>query len=62
MSGPDVLGLFAPGSQVDGLVAEDALRQRARDYLAAFRSRWARTDVAFASKAFPCTAIQRLLS
>ena len=38
------------------------LRQRARDYLAAFRSRWARTDVAFASKAFPCTAIQRLVS
>lgn len=44
------------------VVAEDAVRQRARDYLAAFRSRWARTDVAFASKAFPCTAIQRLVS
>lgn len=42
------------------VVAEDAVRQRARDYLSAFRSRWARTDVAFASKAFPCTAIQRL--
>jgi len=42
------------------VVAEDAVRQRARDYLTAFRSRWARTDVAFASKAFPCTAIQRL--
>ncbi|SBS78450.1 Diaminopimelate decarboxylase (fragment) [uncultured Mycobacterium sp.] len=44
------------------VVAEDAVRQRARDYLAAFRSRWARTDVAFASKAFPCSAIQRLAS
>lgn len=44
------------------VVAEDAVRQRARDYLAAFRGRWARTDVAFASKAFPCTAIQRLAS
>jgi diaminopimelate decarboxylase len=44
------------------VVAEDAVRQRAKDYLAAFRSRWARTDVAFASKAFPCSAIQRLLS
>ena len=44
------------------VVAEDAVRQRARDYVAAFRSRWARTDVAFASKAFPCTAIQRLVS
>lgn len=85
MSDPQVLGLFPPGSVVDGdgvlsvggcrldelaaefgtpvmVVAEDAVRQRARDYLAAFRGRWARTDVAFASKAFPCTAIQRLLS
>ncbi|WP_445170089.1 diaminopimelate decarboxylase [Mycolicibacterium sp. Dal123E01] len=42
------------------VVAEDALRRRARGYLAAFQSRWARTDVAFASKAFPCTAIQRV--
>lgn len=42
------------------VVAEDALRQRARDYLSAFRDRWPRSDVAFASKAFPCTAIQRV--
>ncbi|MCX2930281.1 diaminopimelate decarboxylase [Mycobacterium sp. CVI_P3] len=42
------------------VVAEDAVRQRANDYLAAFRGRWPRSDVAFASKAFPCTAIQRL--
>lgn len=42
------------------VVAEDAVRQRAREYLSAFRDRWARSDVAFASKAFPCTAIQRL--
>ncbi len=44
------------------IVAEDALRQRARDYLAAFRGRWPRSDVAFASKAFPCTAVQRVLA
>ncbi len=44
------------------VVAEAALRQRARDYLAAFRSRWPRADVAFASKSFPCTAVQRLMS
>jgi len=43
------------------VVAEDALRQRARDYLAAFRSRWPRCDVAFASKSFPCTAVQRVM-
>ena len=43
------------------VVAEDALRQRARDYLNAFRSRWPRCDVAFASKSFPCTAVQRVM-
>jgi diaminopimelate decarboxylase len=44
------------------VVAEAALRQRARDYLRAFRSRWPRSDVAFASKSFPCTAVQRVMS
>ncbi|HEX2286851.1 MAG TPA: diaminopimelate decarboxylase, partial [Mycobacterium sp.] len=43
------------------VVSEDALRQRARDYLAAFRTRWPRCDIAFASKAFPCTAVQRVM-
>ncbi len=43
------------------VVDEDALRNRARDYLAAFGRRWPRSDVAFASKAFPCTAIQRVM-
>ena len=43
------------------VVARDALRQRARDYLAALRSRWPRADVAFASKSFPCTAVQRVM-
>ena len=43
------------------VVSEAALRQRARDYLAAFRSRWPRADVAFASKSFPCTAVQRVM-
>ena len=79
-----VLGLFPPGSRLDGdgaltvggcrlddvaekfgtpaiVVSENALRQRARDYLAAFRSRWPRADVAFASKSFPCTAVQRVM-
>jgi diaminopimelate decarboxylase len=43
------------------VVSEEALRQRARDYLTAFRSRWPRADVAFASKSFPCTAVQRVM-
>ena len=44
------------------VVDEDALRNRARDYLAAFRDRWPASDIAFASKAFPCTAIQRVMT
>ncbi|MGV9798574.1 diaminopimelate decarboxylase [Mycobacterium sp. NPDC003449] len=43
------------------VVNEDAVRARARDYLTAFRTRWPRSDVAFASKSFPCTAIQRVM-
>jgi diaminopimelate decarboxylase len=80
----ELLGLFPPGTGLDGdgtltvggcrldhvadkfgtpaiVVAEDALRQRAGDYLAAFRGRWPRCDVAFASKSFPCTAVQRVM-
>ncbi len=44
------------------VVDESALRARAREYLTAFRDLWPRSDVAFASKAFPCTAIQRLMT
>lgn len=44
------------------VVDSDALRHRAREYLTEFRTRWPRSDVAFASKAFPCTAVQRLMS
>jgi diaminopimelate decarboxylase len=54
----DVAGKF--GTPVI-VVSEDALHQRARDYLGAFRSRWPRCDVAFASKSFPCTAVQRVM-
>ncbi len=44
------------------VVARAALVARARDYLSAFRSRWPRSDVAFASKSFPCTAVQRVMA
>lgn len=43
-------------------VDEGALRARARAFLEEFRSRWPRSDVAFASKSFPCTAIQRVMT
>jgi diaminopimelate decarboxylase len=43
------------------LVAEDALRRRARDYRERLAARWPDSRVVFASKAFPCTAVQRLM-
>lgn len=44
------------------LVDEEALRAQARRYLAAFRSRWPRSRVLFASKSFQCTAIYRVFA
>ncbi len=44
------------------LVAAGQARQRARDYRAALAARWPDSRVAFASKAFPCTAVQRLMA
>jgi len=43
------------------VVAEDALRARAREYVTELTSRWPNARVVFASKAFPCTAVQRVM-
>jgi diaminopimelate decarboxylase len=43
------------------VVSETALRSRAREYADELTSRWARSRVVFASKAFPCTAVQRVM-
>jgi len=43
------------------VVAEGSLRRRARDYRDLLARRWPDSQVVFASKAFPCTAVQRLL-
>jgi diaminopimelate decarboxylase len=43
------------------VVAEDALRSRARAYADELTARWPRSRVVFASKAFPCTAVQRVM-
>jgi diaminopimelate decarboxylase len=43
------------------VVAEQAVRQRARDYRAGLATRWPDSQVVFASKAFPCTAVQRVM-
>jgi len=44
------------------VVAEDDLRARARAFTQAVAARQSRFDVIFASKAFPCTAVYRVLS
>ncbi len=44
------------------VVAEDDLRARARAFIDAVGARHADYDVLFASKAFPCTAVYRLLA
>jgi diaminopimelate decarboxylase len=44
------------------VVAEDDLRARARGFVEALRARHDDFDVLFASKAFPCTAVYRLLA
>lgn len=43
------------------VVAEQALRARAREYADGLAARWPRSRVVFASKAFPATAVQRVL-
>ncbi len=43
------------------VVAELALRDRAREYRSELAARWPRSRVVFASKAFPCTAVQRVM-
>jgi diaminopimelate decarboxylase len=43
------------------VVSEPALRARAREYVTELRARWPRSRAVFASKAFPATAIQRVM-
>ena len=44
------------------VVSEPALRARATEYVTELAARWADSRVVFASKAFPCTAVQRVMS
>ncbi len=44
------------------IVVEDDLRRRAREFADALSARHADRDVLFASKAFPCTAVYRVLA
>jgi len=44
------------------VVSEPALRARATEYVTEFAARWPDSRVVFASKAFPCTAVQRVMT
>ena len=44
------------------VVSEPALRAQATEYVTEFAARWPDSRVVFASKAFPCTAVQRVMS
>ncbi|HEX3284002.1 MAG TPA: diaminopimelate decarboxylase, partial [Mycobacterium sp.] len=44
------------------VVSETALRTRAREYSSELAMRWENSRVVFASKAFPCTAVQRVMT
>jgi diaminopimelate decarboxylase len=43
------------------VVADQAIRRRASDYRAGLAARWPDSQVVFASKAFPCTAVQQVM-
>jgi diaminopimelate decarboxylase len=43
------------------VVAEEALRERAQEYVRELSARWSNSRAVFASKAFPCTAVQRVM-
>ncbi|UUN30620.1 diaminopimelate decarboxylase [Streptomyces sp. FIT100] len=63
--------LVVGGCQVDDLAArfgtpavvvdENALRSRAREYVRAMAEHWPNSQIVFASKSFPCTAVVRVL-
>jgi diaminopimelate decarboxylase len=62
ISGCDAVALAREHGTPVYVVAEEDLRARARCYVEEMRARHADFDVLFASKAFPCTAVYRLLA
>jgi diaminopimelate decarboxylase len=61
VAGCDVIELAREYGTPAYVYAEEDIRSRARAYMDAFRSRTDRFEVIYASKAFPCTAVFRLL-
>jgi diaminopimelate decarboxylase len=62
IGGCDVFELAEEFGTPAYVYAEDDIRARARGYMTAFRSRTQAFEVVYASKAFPCTAVFRLLA
>ncbi len=62
IGGCDTLDLAREFGTPAYIVAEDDLRARARTFLDELSARHGNFDVLFASKAFPCTAVYRLLA
>jgi diaminopimelate decarboxylase len=62
VGGCDVVELAAEFGTPAYVYAEDDMRARARAFVEAFRARTERSEVIYASKAFPCTAAYRLFS
>ena len=62
IGGCDVVDLAEEFGTPAYLVAEDDLRARARAFVDEVRRRHDNFDVLFASKAFPCTAVYRVLA
>ncbi len=62
IGGCDALELAREFGTPAYVVAEDDLRARSRAFLEELRSRHRDFDVLFASKAFPCTAVYRVLA
>src|SRR5213595_838171 len=61
VGGCDVIELAEEFGTPAYVYAEDDIRARARQYKDAFRARTEHFEVVYASKAFPCTAVYRLL-
>jgi diaminopimelate decarboxylase len=61
VGGCDVIELVREHGTPAYVYAEDDIRTRARAFMEAFRARTDRFEVIYASKAFPCTAVFRLL-
>jgi diaminopimelate decarboxylase len=62
IGGCDAVELVEQFGSPTYVVAEDDLRSRARAFVAAVAKRHRDYDVLFASKAFPCTAVYRVLA